>query len=198
MHGFNQTSKHLLMHKYKQTATPLCEQINCLGASHYHSSQFRSHLVIDRSSTLMSSYKLFDQTTRHIIAQFNYRRDQVSNTALRICIEPTSSKSRPPALSPFIMCYHKYTHYPHCDQHIPMHTHMCPKNITDDQTRVIFCEDYQAIRVEARSGCPHCEHQHSQHHQTRASSSFVTTPTSSVGLHGYPTPPKTATPGSTR
>lgn len=88
-----------------------------------------------------------------------------------------------------IMCYHKYTHYSHCNNHIPMHTHMCPKNITEDQTRVIFCEDYQAVRVEAKADCPHCDvHQHRS----------ATTPTSSTGRQGYPTPPKTATPGSTR
>lgn len=93
------------------------------------------------------------------------------------------------------MCYHKYTHYTHCGEHIPMHTHMCPKNITEDQTRVIFCEDYQAVRVEANADCPHCEplsHPHHQyqhrHHHHRAGSSPSSSSSSSVVVVPVTTP----------
>ncbi|KAK5110175.1 hypothetical protein LTR62_006171 [Meristemomyces frigidus] len=54
------------------------------------------------------------------------------------------------------MCYHKYVHYGPCKQHIPFHTHVCPKNLNHDGTRVIFCEDYQTVQVVLREGCPHC------------------------------------------
>ncbi|KAL9527539.1 hypothetical protein SMMN14_08532 [Sphaerulina musiva] len=97
------------------------------------------------------------------------------------------------------MCYHKYTHYTHCGEHIPMHTHMCPKNITEDQTRVIFCEDYQAVRVEANADCPHCEplshphHQyqhrhHHHHHHHRAGSSPSSSSSSSIVVVPVTTP----------
>lgn len=85
------------------------------------------------------------------------------------------------------MCYHKYTHYASCIEHVPMHTHLCPKNLTEDLTRVIFCEDYQAVRSSTNSPCPYC-----------LPRSTVTTPTTASGRYAYPTPPKTATPGSTR
>jgi hypothetical protein len=47
------------------------------------------------------------------------------------------------------MCFHKYTHYLKCTTHVPLHTHMCPKNVAEDISRVIFCENYRAIRVNA-------------------------------------------------
>ena len=33
------------------------------------------------------------------------------------------------------MCYHKYTHYLKCTTHVPLHTHVCPKNVADDASR---------------------------------------------------------------
>ncbi|KXS94436.1 hypothetical protein AC578_3542 [Pseudocercospora eumusae] len=92
-----------------------------------------------------------------------------------------------PRSSSAIMCYHEYTHFPRCEVHVPMHTHMCPKNVMNDQTRAIFCEDYQIVQVKTTYSCPHCEIAQS-----------VTTPTSSNGRLAYPTPPKTGTPGSAR
>jgi len=54
------------------------------------------------------------------------------------------------------MCFHKYTHYLKCTTHVPLHTHVCPKNVTEDISRVIFCENYRAIRVNANEICPFC------------------------------------------
>jgi hypothetical protein len=65
---------------------------------------------------------------------------------------------------------------------------MCPKNIIEDQTRVIFCEDYQTYRVDAKVACPHCDE--------RLAS--VTTSAPSPARPAYPTPPKTDSPGSSR
>jgi len=54
------------------------------------------------------------------------------------------------------MCFHQYTHYQKCTTHVPLHTHVCPKNVADDISRVIFCENYKAIRVNANEVCPFC------------------------------------------
>jgi hypothetical protein len=54
------------------------------------------------------------------------------------------------------MCYHEYTHYRACNTHIPIHVHACPKNFTQDASRVIFCEDYKTIKVTLAEPCPYC------------------------------------------
>lgn len=81
------------------------------------------------------------------------------------------------------MCYHKYTHYQTCALHVPMHTHMCPKNVTEDATRVIFCEDYQTMQVRLAQACPYCT--------PRSANANMSTGTAK---QAYPTPPKTGTP----
>jgi len=63
---------------------------------------------------------------------------------------------RIPTSQPFTMCYHKYTHYHACTKHVPIHTHLCPKNVTEDATRVIFCEDYRTDQVTLTERCPYC------------------------------------------
>ena len=83
------------------------------------------------------------------------------------------------------MCYHEYTHYITCTEHIPIHTHTCPKNVSDDPSRVIFCEDYKTVRLRSNDLCPHCP-------------SRAATPPRSSPRSGYPTPPMTGTPGSER
>ncbi|TKA81295.1 hypothetical protein B0A55_02861 [Friedmanniomyces simplex] len=90
------------------------------------------------------------------------------------------------------MCYHKYTHYNACKAHIPMHTHMCQKNITEDATRVIFCEDYRTVQLRLKQSCPHCR-------PRSASSELLMSSGGHGGMGGmngveYPTPPKTGTP----
>lgn len=78
------------------------------------------------------------------------------------------------------MCHQKYTHFSTCSKHVPIHTHstslpspssissrviivlmscvytVCPKNITEDITRIIFCEDYQTARIHSNEVCPYC------------------------------------------
>jgi hypothetical protein len=75
-------------------------------------------------------------------------------------LTPTTSSSsthQPTnATHPPTMCFHKYTHYLKCTTHVPLHTHMCPKNVAEDISRVIFCENYRAIRVNANEVCPFC------------------------------------------
>ncbi|KAK3067707.1 hypothetical protein LTR53_015262 [Teratosphaeriaceae sp. CCFEE 6253] len=92
------------------------------------------------------------------------------------------------------MCYHKYTHYGACKRHIHLHTHLCPKNVNDDQTRVLFCEDYTTVRVQLQDRCPHC----SPRRSTASPASLTLSTGSRSGLGGlglgYPTPPKTNTP----
>ena len=38
-----------------------------------------------------------------------------------------------------------------------MHTHTCPKNLLESAARVLFCEDYETIRVELAERCPYCQ-----------------------------------------
>lgn len=54
------------------------------------------------------------------------------------------------------MCFHKYTHYLKCKTHVPLHTHVCPKNIHEDISRVIFCENYKTTREDKDEPCPFC------------------------------------------
>lgn len=81
------------------------------------------------------------------------------------------------------MCYHKYTHYHSCTAHVPMHTHLCPKNVTEDATRVIFCEEYRTVQSRLPGPCPYCTP------RTAAVNLAVAT-----NKLAYPTPPKTVTP----
>jgi len=81
------------------------------------------------------------------------------------------------------MCYHKYTHYQSCAAHVPIHTHICPKNIMQDATRVIFCEDYRTVQLKLPDPCPYCTP------RTAAANMMATATT--TRKQDYPTPPKT-------
>jgi hypothetical protein len=85
------------------------------------------------------------------------------------------------------MCFHKYTHYLRCTTHVPLHTHMCPKNVTEDVSRVIFCENYRAIRVNANEVCPFC----SPADKAKLPGSGRL---AGVSQEAYPSPAKTVTP----
>lgn len=86
----------------------------------------------------------------------------------------------------------RYTHFPGCDIHRPMHAHICDKNLLESESRVIFCEDYRVIRIDAPIPCPHCEKEAEE-------AADATTPSSPKNSrNAYPTPPKTSTPSSTR
>lgn len=76
------------------------------------------------------------------------------------------------------MCYHKYTHFGVCTLHVPMHTHTCPKNINEDAARVLYCEDYQTIRVKIGLHCPYC-----------LAMSAPPTSSQSTANQAYPSPP---------
>lgn len=89
------------------------------------------------------------------------------------------------------MCFHKYTHYQKCTAHVPLHTHMCPKNITEDVSRVIFCENYRAIRVNASETCPFCAVAESK---KKSKASAVQQAARVSGQAAYPSPADTVTP----
>jgi len=84
------------------------------------------------------------------------------------------------------MCFHQYTHYLKCTTHVPLHTHVCPKNVADDISRVIFCENYKAIRVNANQVCPFC----SPADKAKAG----TAGRGGVIQEAYPSPARTVTP----
>lgn len=88
------------------------------------------------------------------------------------------------------MCFHKYTHYLKCTLHIPLHTHVCPKNVADDASRVIFCENYQAIRVDLNEACPFCTR--SQQKSNAAAPAIGRT--NAKSQDAYPSPAHTVTP----
>lgn len=85
------------------------------------------------------------------------------------------------------MCFHKYTHYPKCATHVPLHTHICPKNVTEDISRVIFCENYRAVRVNANEVCPFCSP------EDKGKGAGVTRMATS-SQPAYPSPASTVTP----
>ncbi|TKA29419.1 hypothetical protein B0A54_16303 [Friedmanniomyces endolithicus] len=92
------------------------------------------------------------------------------------------------------MCYHKYTHFNACSLHVPIHTHMCQKNLTEDATRVIFCEDYRTVRLRLQQKCPHCPPSLASPGSTwsmggSGSGSGSGSGRGGVGGTGYPTPP---------
>ena len=55
------------------------------------------------------------------------------------------------------MCYQEYTHFGACEKHIAMHIHICPKNLTESPSRVIFCEDYEIFRIYLDKICNYCQ-----------------------------------------
>ncbi|EMC98627.1 hypothetical protein BAUCODRAFT_376140 [Baudoinia panamericana UAMH 10762] len=85
------------------------------------------------------------------------------------------------------MCYHRYTHYPGCNKHTPMHVHMCGKNVNEDLTRVLYCEDYCTVQLEVETACPHCGPKATMPDIVMGSSAQRTVVHSS-----YPTPPSDA------
>lgn len=84
------------------------------------------------------------------------------------------------------MCFHQYTHYLKCTTHVPLHTHVCPKNVADDISRVIFCENYKAIRVDANQVCPYCS--------LADKAKAATAGRGGVSQEAYPSPARTVTP----
>lgn len=82
------------------------------------------------------------------------------------------------------MCYHQYTHFQSCRSHIPIHTHICPNNVTDDPTRVIFCSNYETFQIWLNEACPFC---------TQKTSS-ISNCTMSVAKQAYPSPRQTISP----
>jgi hypothetical protein len=86
------------------------------------------------------------------------------------------------------MCFHKYTHYLKCATHVPLHTHMCPKNATEDISRVIFCENYRAVRVNANEVCPFCSP------ADKGKGAGVARLAASTSQAAYPSPASTVTP----
>ena len=87
------------------------------------------------------------------------------------------------------MCFHQYTHYLQCTTHVPLHTHVCPKNAADDISRVIFCENYKAIRVNANELCPFCSP--AEKAKGKAKAAVVR---GGVSQEAYPSPARTVTP----
>ena len=83
------------------------------------------------------------------------------------------------------MCFHQYTHYLKCTTHVPLHTHVCPKNAADDISRVIFCENYKAIRVNINEVCPFC---------SSVDKAKAATGKGGVSQLAYPSPARTVTP----
>lgn len=86
------------------------------------------------------------------------------------------------------MCFHKYTHYLKCATHVPLHTHVCPKNVTEDISRVIFCENYRAVRVNANEVCPFCSP------ADKDKGAGVARLAASKSQAAYPSPASTVTP----
>jgi hypothetical protein len=86
------------------------------------------------------------------------------------------------------MCYHKYTHYLKCATHVPLHTHVCPKNVAEDISRVIFCENYRAVRVNANEVCPYCSP------ADKGKGAGVARLAASTSQAAYPSPASTVTP----
>jgi hypothetical protein len=64
---------------------------------------------------------------------------------------------------------------------------MCPKNVTEDISRVIFCENYRAIRVNANEVCPFC----SPADKTKSPGASRL---AGVSQEAYPSPARTITP----
>ena len=96
------------------------------------------------------------------------------------------------------MCFHQYTHYNDCKaavKHVPMHTHLCEKNVTEDETRVIFCENYDTVRVNAPGPCPFCPAR-SLASQTQGAQGTDREASLKARAASYPSPPNTATPQS--
>jgi hypothetical protein len=85
------------------------------------------------------------------------------------------------------MCFHQYTHYLKCTTHVPLHTHVCPKNAGDEISRVIFCENYKAIRVNVNEVCPFCS-------PADKAKAAVKTGRGGVSQEAYPSPARTVTP----
>jgi hypothetical protein len=85
------------------------------------------------------------------------------------------------------MCFHQYTHYLKCTTHVPLHTHVCPKNAADDISRVIFCENYKAIRVNVNEVCPFCS-------PADKANAAAKTGRGGVSQQAYPSPARTVTP----
>lgn len=86
------------------------------------------------------------------------------------------------------MCFHKYTHYLKCATHVPLHTHVCPKNVTEDISRVIFCENYRAVRVNANEVCPFCSP------ADKGKGASIARLSASTTQAAYPSPASTVTP----
>jgi len=92
------------------------------------------------------------------------------------------------------MCFHKYTHYIKCATHVPLHTHICPKNVTEDISRVIFCENYRAVRVNANEVCPFCSPAADKGSKGSTAGVAAARVVASTSQAAYPSPASTVTP----